>query len=1753
MAGSTHRLLALVGASLAVLAPGALTGQEGPPSRSGAAREQELVVIPRDWRETYPFSARFPDTEGAEHVIDLAAVRFATDRLVTLSGRKTFREPELPGSLTSQVRQPFSSRERDLFIVQATDPKAQATLRRWLERAGIPILGYIPHDAYLVRLDRRVLSLVSGQDSVFWVGLYQPAYRVAPDVDFILEADPSHRLRLRLRLDPEVLPSEAAVREALGAVPGAEVVEVARTRRDWVARVDGPVTLARTFAALPGCLWVERYLGVRLHNNVARTSGSVATGRGAEAGPIMDVEDVWSRGIRGEGQIAAAADTGLSTGDKDTPDNFHFDFGQAGSATNPMRVKQGYALWRTTWSDDQSIGGGHGTHVAGSIVGNGIRSGSDPSTDTFPASSYAGIAPKAQFVFQSLMLNTGGIATPGDLNALFLPPYNDGARVHSNSWGSEEDTGAYDSASQDVDEFVQNHKDMVITFSAGNSGSDGIAYDQALGQCVSTGNPVDGVVDADSIGSPATAKNGITVGASENYRPDFVYQTSLGGTCNPAGGFAQRAWGWPWNWCFTEDPIYGDKFADNAAGLAAFSSRGPTDDGRIKPDLVAPGTAITSTRTDVNQAYEAWGECEIPPAYQGYYVNMGGTSMSNPLTAGAATLVRQYYADGWHGKNSEVTESAPVPSQGFSPSAALVKATLINGAWDMAPGQYGVSSPQPEIPSSSDRGNGLDLPNNAEGFGRVDLETSLFPHAGWGRDPRRRMAVREQDVPVTTGGYLTFPPYHVGSSNDPLIVTLVWTDPYADLAAGPKLVNDVDLEVTSPSGRRYTPNRVDDYVTAPTDFKRDSVNNVEQVKVTRPETGTWTVTVRGTNVPGNGVSGSELQFFAFVFSGVLCGGGAAPTGVTAQVNGNNRIDVSWDSVAGAAEYHVYRGVGSEEPTTLVATVAAPGTSFVDTDVAGGLQYSYLVKWAAFTCESTASAVVTETATGVCSLPPQFGGLVSVSGGSGTCALTLSWDPASAPCGGPASYSVYRSTASPVDPVVANRIATGVTAMSFEDSGALQSGMAYHYVVRATDEGNGVQETNTVERSGTATGTTTTVYRYGPQSFDALANGSMAGWLTGAFTGDALDWRGVRTCTAHSGGKIFRFGGTACDASYGQGKHSLATPGLTSVPAGDTDVRLSFWHRWNFDPGKDGAYLRVSLDGSTWNYVPPAAFLSNGYTGTVGGLSMWTGDFASFENTVVDLDAVCNLVAGSGCAGKSFYVAFVGWTDANATTHPGWFIDDVEITADVTGSCSVAPEPVPFFTARSTSLTNLLEWRNPAAGGYASAVVRVGTSGFPATVDEGAAVDCPGQNTALGAYNSCTHSDGVVNGTTYYYSLFVSNGGGLYSSRRTVKATPFDTSGARKWSYSTGATSLAPAGILPGPLGEGAVFAFSNDRILHGMNPTAGGGSWPRTAPFAWTPVAMNGPAQHRPPVVSLAAGPRVFLASQDGYAYAVDAADGALVWTSDPLGDVLQASPAGFFSELKPGAPDILFVGTRNATKPNKLIALDPANGATLAEFDNGGGGAIGIITGITVDYLTYNVYFTSRASGSGSSHTLWCVHASRTDGSPTASLDWVSSLPVGDIDGSPVLYQTRVYVGTNAGVVKAIDVTNPAAPAEVWTYGAADGPIKGYVFPRFGSSPVRLYFATNTRVWAVDYGATISAWSTPLANPSTPLYVVGTNDLLVGSGNTLYQLNAVNGAVVGSVGLGSTLGSPARDAVNEVFHVGSTAGVLHAVTLPLP
>jgi hypothetical protein len=116
--------------------------------------------------------------------------------------------------------------------------------------------------------------------------------------------------------------------------------------------------------------------------------------------------------------------------------------------------------------------------------------------------------------------------------------------------------------------------------------------------------------------------------------------------------------------------------------------------------------------------------------------------------------------------------------EGITPSAALIKATLLNGAFDMSPGQYGTGATQ-EIPDPP-------RPNKVEGWGRVDLETSLFPTAP------KTLRYADINASLNTGESRIYN-FDVTDLSVPLKATLVWSDYPGSTVAGGGLVNDLDL------------------------------------------------------------------------------------------------------------------------------------------------------------------------------------------------------------------------------------------------------------------------------------------------------------------------------------------------------------------------------------------------------------------------------------------------------------------------------------------------------------------------------------------------------------------------------------------------------------------------------------------------------------------------------------------------------------------------------------------------------------------------------------------------------------------------------------------------------------------------------------------------------------------------------------------------------------------------------------------------
>ncbi len=406
----------------------------------------------------------------------------------------------------------------------------------------------------------------------------------------------------------------------------------------------------------------------------------------------------------------------------------------------------------------------------GSVLGNGASSGG----------RIRGAAYEADLVVQSSYVNETAIYCDAKtaLVDAYLIKTKDGRspRIHSDSWGAKDRRfcGTYNENSAIFDAVSFVGPDFLLVKSAGNHGRD---VEEPFGK-----------IDPGSITPPGTSKNALTVGAAESFRTN--------------GGYSQHVWGGGnWKINFPYSPIAEDYISQpktGIRGMAAFSSRGPCRDGRVKPDVVAPGTDILSVRTRGAANPEGWGY------YDNSYLFMGGTSMSTPLVAGTAAIVRQWL----------VTRKGVA-----NPDAATMKALLCAGAKSLYPGQYGEGEFL-EIPKT--------YPNNVEGWGMVDLENSIANPDG--------VAFRDGEI-IAEGESLTFRVKVPGGR--PLCILMAYPDAPATSFSG-GLINNLDLTVTDPSGKLWYPNSGNG---------PDTVNNVEGVRWASAPAGEYVAVVRARTIP----------------------------------------------------------------------------------------------------------------------------------------------------------------------------------------------------------------------------------------------------------------------------------------------------------------------------------------------------------------------------------------------------------------------------------------------------------------------------------------------------------------------------------------------------------------------------------------------------------------------------------------------------------------------------------------------------------------------------------------------------------------------------------------------------------------------------------------------------------------------------------------------------------------------------------------
>ena len=631
-----------------------------------------------------------------------------------------------------------------------------------LQGVGARIETPVPGQAYVVTLPAARATELEAIPGVEWVRTYLPSDKIAPEIAQVsqtMAASDDVIVLLHLFADADV----SRVAEELTAAGMRVEGSGSGSRFDRIVlRMTASEVDSRhqELAHRNDVFWISR----RHRRTLASDDVVWVDQSGLDGGMTTPIHD---HGLHGEGQIVAVLDTGLDVDScyyRDDVNGLPPTNDGTGTTVDPNQRKV-IAVDFLDPSEDPSNpndwdSNGHGTHVTGILGGDNRANPIEHDTDD-------GMATGAQFVIQDAGFadddcgDLPGIGCPvTNLVPVFQQAYDQGARVHNNSWNDNENAvvqNNYTDASEDVDEFMWNNPDFLIVIAVGNRALGGYA----------------------TMGSPSTAKNCTTVGGTYN------------GT--------------------------------SAQYLSDISAWGPTDDGRLKPDVLSPGASVSASSSDGDITTN---NCDTRGGT--------GTSYAAPGVAGGALMIRQYFEEGWY------PTGAPNPSDGFNPSAALVKAMLVNSGTPIEADAEG----RPDV-----------IPSIKQGWGRILLD-DVMHFAG---DPRGLWV--DENVPGF-GGPDDAPVNYVLEvldSSEPLEVTLAWTDYPSTPAAAIHLVNDLDLRVDGASAS-YWGNAFRDGASWSIGDP-DRLNNLENVRIENPTPGIYTIQVTPHAVP------SGPQPYALVVTG----------------------------------------------------------------------------------------------------------------------------------------------------------------------------------------------------------------------------------------------------------------------------------------------------------------------------------------------------------------------------------------------------------------------------------------------------------------------------------------------------------------------------------------------------------------------------------------------------------------------------------------------------------------------------------------------------------------------------------------------------------------------------------------------------------------------------------------------------------------------------------------------------------------------
>jgi hypothetical protein len=693
------------------------------------------------------------------------------------------------------------------YILQFTGP-IYTSWKEQISNAGGIFHSYIPHFAYIVQMTPEEKIEMEKFPFVRWIGLFHPEYKIHPSVykensrntenkrPMITAEFKDNKLEVLEKKectncrDALWVPNDPLLHLSVTLFSGTSVENIAHKLETWGSNVqqiqnECPSILVRipadslnALARMREIQSIVRYSKRTLSSSVWRYSvqvpmSSFTIQQDQDIGQPMDTVTsgitLADKGITGEGEIITIFDSGLDYWNGFFQDPENDPPGPSHIAVEAYTAEGGDT--REVATNNDPYGCFHGTNVASIVAGNPSIANNHPNgANLMPIYDWGGQTrgntidhfPVRLYIqdFGFLDGDTCKLGSADIPTALNKAYITHNSKIHQNSWNYSEDFAAGEYLGTAVyDNMVWNNKDFVVVFSAGNFGPD-----------TSTVRP------------PSTAKNCISVGSS--WIPSF--------------------------------DVSSDSISD-------FSGRGWTTDGRIKPEVVAPGgtTPVTAYRHYAWGAYPNTGWAA--DSAHTFINGLVGTSQAAPQISAMCAMIRQYFTDGFYPTGDTLTGTP------FNPSAALVKAILIASAVDIK--------------------NGIPVPNREEGWGRVVLDNALY-FSG----ESNTLFVSDDATGVTTADSVVYM-VNIVYATDPIKFVLAWSDIAATEGVGvnPTLVNDLDLIVTAPNSNRYLGNVFSNGFSQ-MGGTADRKNNVEVVLLpSSATTGTYHVTVRGYNCPNGSI------------------------------------------------------------------------------------------------------------------------------------------------------------------------------------------------------------------------------------------------------------------------------------------------------------------------------------------------------------------------------------------------------------------------------------------------------------------------------------------------------------------------------------------------------------------------------------------------------------------------------------------------------------------------------------------------------------------------------------------------------------------------------------------------------------------------------------------------------------------------------------------------------------------------------------